>query len=147
MSASDEDAIYTTKFSVQPSKSPSGWIIKPLSGNDRESNETLDCIALAGTQVNTLAKVKFLLAEEAQQEWQNLSMTSLNIDDPKEVELTLFKSIQDGKGFTMKFLNRKGEDLEPGVVIEDFKFSSQNSQDGEVYLSEDPRLGTVRPPN
>lgn len=147
MNASDNDTIYTTKFSVQPSKSPSGWVIKPLSGNDSESNDTLDCIALAGTEVNTVAKVKFLLAEESQQEWQNLSITSLNIDDPKEVELTLFKSVQNGKGFNMKFLNKKGTGLEPGVVIEDFKFSSQNNEDGEIYLSEDPRLGTVRPPN
>ena len=73
-------------------------------------------------------------------------MTSLNMDDPTEVELTLFKSVQDGNGFTMKFLNRKGTTLGEGIVIEDFRFSSINV-DGNAYVSEDPKLGTIPPPN
>ena len=62
----DDNNVFTKKFSVKPSKTESGWVITPISGGNEGSGETLNCIALAGTEAGTEAKVKFLLAEESQ---------------------------------------------------------------------------------
>ena len=144
---SEENEIYIKKYLVAPSKTPSEWKITPINNHDGHSNETLDCIALAGTAAGTEAKVRFQLDKDCCKDWENLSLTSLHLDEPTEVEMTLFKSVKQGEGFVLKFLNRKGPTLDSQVVAEDFKFSSINRHDGKVFLSEDPKLGTVRPPN